>query len=267
MKIDKILFVSDSNLNYLTFWNSVSKYYTRRFGIKCKLFFIGEKTKENEMWLSEEYGEVEVVTPIPDIPIIIQALWGKFWFTQTEPDTKWLIGDIDMYLLNKNYVEYALAKIPEDGYGHIDGRDDRWYLMGYYHCASGKKFKEFLKLSDSFEDDCRYIYTSRKYGLVRDSTVAPERVKDKKDYEFICCEEHLSNERLFEHKDEITQIMYPSNCIRFESPYMTAGMNTPKNFDFVSFFKSRPKQLYIHFHCTRPYTDWSEQIETILNEY
>jgi hypothetical protein len=268
MKVDKILFVSDENLNYLTFWNSISRYYTKRFGFKCKLFFIGEKTDENKEWLSEEYGEVEVVKPLKDIPIIIQALWGKFWFTQTEPDTCWLIGDIDMYIFDKDYVDSALASIPDNGYGHISASDKEWYFYGYHHCASGKKFKEFLSLSDSFEDDCKFIFESKKYGIIRDGpNNIPDRIKDKKNYEYICSEEHLSNERLERYKGEIVQVRYPMNKKRFESPYAYMGMLTPKNFDFVQLFKSQPKESYIDFHCTRPYTDWSDQIETIIGEY
>ena len=184
MKVDKILFVSDENLNYLTFWNSISRYYTKRFGFKCKLFFIGEKTDENKEWLSEEYGEVEVVKPLKDIPIIIQALWGKFWFTQTEPDTCWLIGDIDMYIFDKDYVDSALASIPDNGYGHISASDKEWYFYGYHHCASGKKFKEFLSLSDSFEDDCKFIFESKKLiieldGTQHRKTVEQDAIRDK----------------------------------------------------------------------------------------
>ena len=60
MKIDKILFVSDNNINYLSFWNSISEYYFKRFGIESKLFFIGEKNEDNLQYLSEQFGEVEI---------------------------------------------------------------------------------------------------------------------------------------------------------------------------------------------------------------
>jgi hypothetical protein len=166
MKIDKVIFVSDSNINYLSFWNSISRYYSTVLGLPCKLFFIGSKNESTSEYLSEEYGEVQIVPPIPDIPIIIQALWAKFWFTQTEPDTNWLIGDIDLYIFDKEYLINAAAKIPDDVYGHVHvlGTPGDWYFPGYHHVASGRKFKEYLELTDSFEDECRMIYTSKKYA-------------------------------------------------------------------------------------------------------
>jgi hypothetical protein len=281
MKIDKILFISDSNINYLSFWNSISKYYNKRFNLNCKLFFLGEKNSENEQFLSEEFGEVEIIKPIEDIPVIIQALWGKFWFTQTEPDTNWLIGDIDLYLLNKEYFEKSMDLIPEGSYGHINAngyKSGDWWnipkvgIPGYFHCGSGKTFKEYLQLSDYFEDDCRYIYDSKKYGILYNGMIqnennAPQRVKDKDSYGFICCEEQLTTERLIPHKDKVISITYPITLQRLETPYALQGLSTPENFDLVSIFDNNYKNYYIDFHCPRPYTIFGEQIEKIISNY
>jgi hypothetical protein len=279
MKIDKILFVSDSNMTYLGFWNSISKYYKIRFGIDCKLFFIGEKNSQNERYLSEEYGEVEVVRPLNNIPIIIQALWGKFWFTQTEPNTNWLIGDIDLYLLNKEYFEGAINLIPDDGYGHINAQPN-WGegsdLPGYFHCGSGEKFKEYMQLSDSFEEDCLHILNSKKYGIQyngligrvwKDLENAPDRIKDKPDYGFICCEENLSTERLFKFKDKINSILYPTNLRRLETEYAITGQQTPIDYNFSRIFKLEDKDIYIDFHSPRPYSIFGERIEKIISNY
>jgi hypothetical protein len=281
MKIDKILFISDENINYLSFWNSISKYYKNRFGIDCKLFFLGEETEENTKFLSREYGEVEVVKPIEDIPVIIQSLWGKFWFTQTELDTNWLIGDIDLYLLDKEYFEESVSKIPEGGYGHINAngyKSGDWWIdpkvgiPGYFHCASGRKFKEYLELSDSFEDDCRYIQDSKKYGIlyngvIRSEEQAPQRVKDKKEFGYICCEENLTTERLSKYKDDIISITYPSDSIRIESQYAFNGMATPDNYDLYSLYNSSIRDRYIDLHAPRPYTTFGEDIEKIISQY
>lgn len=279
MKIDKIIFTSDSNINYLSFWNSISKYYKTKFQIDCKLFFIGQKNDNNKMYLSEEFGEVQVVDPIENIPIIIQSLWGKFWFTQTELNSNWLIGDIDLYLLNKDYFDCCMQSIPNDSYGHINAngyKSGNWWdngqLPGYFHCASGKKFKQYLQLSDSFEQDCLYILNSKKYGIlyngmIKNESQAPQRVKDKKDFGFICCEENLSTERLMKHKDNIVSITYPESLVRLETPYAIYGKSTPDNFNFDSIFDLSNKNKYIDFHAPRPYSIFGERIERILNYY
>ena len=281
MKIDKILFVSDSNINYLSFWNSISRYYKKTFNLNSKLFFIGEKTSQNEYFLSEEYGEVEVIKPLENIPIIIQALWGKFWFTQTELETKWLIGDIDLYLLNKKYFQDCMSKIPDEKYAHINANGyncGNWWLRlnpglpGYFHCASGKKFKEYLELSDSFEQDCSYIFNSKKYGILYNGSIpneehAPQRVKDKKEYGYICCEENLTTERLIKYKDEIVSITYPSNSIRIETSYAQKGLATPDNYELYNSFDLNLKDMYIDLHAPIPYTIFGKDIEKIISQY
>lgn len=266
MKVDKILFVSDSNLNYLSFWNAISRHHYTYLGIKCKLFFIGNKTEENKHFLSDEYGQVEIVEPIEDIPIIIQALWAKFWFTQTEPETNWLIGDIDMFLLNKNYIYESTSQINEDEYGHIYKISN--YYPGFLHFAKGKTFKKFLELSDSFEDDCRFIYETRRYGLFGE--YIPDRVKDKKNYEFITCEEKLSTERLL-HKN-VKSIMKPElddrEIMFSEHLFFPQGVvRDPSKYNLLDFFDFQLKEKYYWFHCPRPYTLWKDQIEKILNIY
>ena len=279
MKIDKILFISDENINYLSFWNSISKFYKTKYNIPCKLFFLGAKTEDNSQYLSEEFGEVEVVTPLTNIPIIIQALWGKFWFTQTEPDTNWLIGDIDLYLLNEEYFYSALNQIPNDGFGHLNAngyKAGNWWentkygIPGYFHCSSGKKFKEYLQLSDSFEEDCRFIMDAKRYGIMFNGyseQSAPPRVKDKLDFGYICCEENLTTERLIPFKDSIVSVTYPSQLIRLETPHALGGAATPHDFNLLSIFNPIYKDSYIDFHSPRPYSVYSDQIETILSYY
>lgn len=268
MKIDKVIFISDNNINYLSFWPSISKHFKTRLNLDVKLFFLGDYDNSSKEYLSEKYGEIEIVKPLEDLPIIIQALWGKFWFTQKEMDTNWLVGDIDLYPLNKNYYKDCLKKIPENSYGHLNANGYKmgnWYdvpklgLPGYYHCAKGKKFKDFLKLSDSFREDIEYIYNSRKYGaalngLYSDKRNIPDRVKNAipEHYEYICCEEHLTTERLLDKKDEIYSFTYPQELIRLESPV---------------FYNHSFKDKYIDIHCPRPYPKYKDFLEKMLENY
>lgn len=277
MTIDKILFVSDNNHNYLSFWPSISKYYKTIFGLQPHLFFVGDIDFSNEDYLVDTYGDITIVKPIPDLPMIIQTLWGKFWFTQTEQETNWLIGDIDLYLLSKTYLQDCLSQVnQEDSYVHLNANGYKlgnWWqntktgIPGYWHLAKGKTFKKYLQLSDSFEKDCNFIFESKRYGilyngLIRDENSAPQRVKDKKNYGFICCEEHLSTERLIPFKNEIFGFTYPNNLSRLETQYTKRGLSTPCNYDI--FLDYHPQIPYIDFHAPRPYTCFGHQIEAIL---
>lgn len=263
MKIEKVLFVSDENTNYLSFWNSMSRHFKERLGLEPKLFFLGSIKNVDKELLSEKYGEVEAVSPIDGVPIIIQALWGKLWLTQKEPETNWLIGDIDLYPLNLKYYTDAAEKIPEGSYAHLNAngyKAGEWYnvpwlgLPGYYHFASGKKFKEMLELTDDFEQEIKFIYECKKYGAKFKGIHIPERVTNtiKNGYEYICCEEHLSTERLIPKKEEIFCYTYPKHMIRIENP---------------SQFNFRNLENIIDFHCPRPYTSYSMAVENILDSF
>lgn len=281
MKVDKIIFISDSNINYLSFWNRISRFYKEFHNIDCKLFFLAKDYQNNKHFLSEKFGEVEIVEPIENIPIIIQTLWAKFWFTQTELETTWLIGDIDLFLLNKRYLNFCLDNMPAESYGHLNAngyKNGNWWnnelsgIPGYFHCAKGKKFKEFLNLSDSFEDDCKYIFNSKKYGILYNGLInkeeqAPERVKDKKDYGFICCEENRTTELLKSKKDQIFSFTYPESLIRIETPFAKNGLQTPDEFDLKTLFNPSLKNTYIDFHCPRPFFKFENDINFILDHY
>jgi hypothetical protein len=179
-----------------------------------------------------------------------------------------LIGDIDLYPLKKEYYIESLEKIPEGSYGHINAngyKAGNWYdnpklgLPGYYHCAKGSKFKEFLSLSNSFESDIKYIYESRRYGAALNGLYSnreniPERVRKAipNSYEYICCEEHLSTERLISKRNEIHSFTYPSDSIRLESPI---------------FYNEADHNSYIDIHCPRPYTKYGKSLEEVLHKY
>lgn len=284
MIIDKILFVSDNNINYLSFWPSISRFYQTHYNIIPHLFFLGIKDDLNKKYLDQEYGTVTVVQPLPNIPIIIQSLWGKFWFTQTEPSTNWLIGDIDLYLLNKKYLHDCLSSIPSNAYAHLNANGYKlgnWWenpktgIPGYWHLASGSLFKEYLQLSDSFEEDCAYIYSSKKYGilyngLINQESNAPERVKDKQNYGYICCEEHLSTERLSLIKDRIHGFTYPTSLPRLETHFSEYGKSTPCDFNLWKWYiNSKDINFnikHIDFHAPRPYSCFGEDIEKIIQD-
>lgn len=280
MKIDKIIFTSDSNINYLSFWNKISEFYKKYHGIDSKLIFISNEYSENKSFLSEKFGEVCVVKPLENVPIIIQTLWGKFWFTQQEEKTNWIIGDIDLFLLKKDYLEKCLSNVPDDSYCHINAngyKQGNWWdngpgIPGYFHCANGSIFKKYLKLSDSFEEECSYIYNSKKYGILYNGLASsdlsiPERVKDKKEYGFICCEENRTTELLAPQKDNIFSFTYPENLKRIETPHASYGLKTPDNFDLRTIFDKSKKDQYIDFHCPRPFTKFGPGIDFILSHY
>ena len=96
MKIDKIVFSTSEE--YSDFWYTISRVYKKFLNIEpvCLLF-----TDREDFNLSSEFGEVKKIKFIPDLPKIIQITWSKFYYTQFEPETIWMIGDIDQIPLDR----------------------------------------------------------------------------------------------------------------------------------------------------------------------
>ena len=111
---------------------------------------------------------------IEGIPTIIQALIGKFYFTKTEPDTTWLIGDLDLYPLQQFHFKEYIKDIDEDKYVHLNPyaygtgwRNSINGLAGYFHVAKGRIFeKELNFVGKSFQESTGPIwFLMRSYYL------------------------------------------------------------------------------------------------------
>ena len=179
MKIQKVIFSCSEE--YSDFWEINSKYFKEKLNIEpvCLLF-----TENKDFVISEQYGSVRKMQFIPNLPKIIQITWSKFYFTKTEPDTTWMIGDIDQVPLQKEYFFNSLKDIPNNDYAHLnydgcgqslgkmsnlwltDGgeRGGGFDLPAHYHVAKGKTFHNVLNLEQTFEEQIK-ILTSGIYGL------------------------------------------------------------------------------------------------------
>lgn len=256
MKIDKILFTCNENAEYIDFWNSISKHYNRH-GFNCKLFFLGDKSKYQ---ISDQYGEVEQIQPVSNVPTRIQALWGKFYFTSTEPNTNWLIGDIDLYQINFkffdtfNYIpsNCGYAHIHEHGYG--PWRAGVHDLPGYYHLAKGSTFTELFNLHETFEQQVLMIKDSRKYGI---GFNGKGWTMEGVDWEYQCCEENLSSEIIRKHEKELNFFGRTMGGYRLDRQNIHGNINK-----ITSDIKSG---AVFDMHCPRPYNTHKDRIELIAS--
>ena len=193
MKIDKVIFTSSYSPDYIDFWNLNSKLYKEELGITPELYLFGDPSSVSAARIpesssiaisdnrsgevSEKYGKVFYIDFLPNLPEIVQIVTWKFYHTQSEPDTTWIIGDIDQIPLpngaRKHFID-QIKDVPEDYYLHLAHNSisehigesgdywrsgtypgDRYYLAvlaGHYHVAKGSTFKQFLDLDCSFED-------------------------------------------------------------------------------------------------------------------
>lgn len=256
MKIDKVLFTIDDNPHYKGFWKSISKHFKKRLGMDSKLFVIGDKDTDMNTY-STEYGETELTMKIKDIPTIIQALLGKFYFTLSEPDTVWMIGDLDLYPLQKYHFIDSIKDVDDSMYVHLNpwAYGKQWRkgvngLAGYYHVAKGSTFKKELSITTP-EDFCNEVYRTEKYGIkfINVQENKANRLASKNDYGWFCCEEMYTGELLRNCKKLIE--INPSLFLRVDRSNMTWDQQLLQN------------QQYVDMHAPRPYEDYENLIETI----
>jgi hypothetical protein len=264
MKIDKVIFTCDDNPAYAGFWASISKHFECKLGMKSHLFLIGDDPSKKGMY-SIDHGEVTFVPRLEGIPSIIQALWGKFYFTKTEPETVWMIGDLDLYPLQNQWFTKNIEDYSDDSYLHLHGTGNgkEWWkdprgLAGFYHVAKGKVFEEYLELRPKFEDDCRYIHESGKYGLDPSNPAHKWAHEASPHWRYFCCEEQYTGEVLAKKKDKITCIPWPTEDFNSMRICRSTGMvHNPFLLE---------KGWYIDFHAPRPYEKYKDQIESIISK-
>lgn len=258
MKIEKVIFTIDDNPHYMGFWSSISNHYKNRLNIQSKLFVIGDNPDISKYDTSN--GEVEFVKSIDNVPTIIQALIGKFYFTINEPETTWLIGDLDLYPLQQYHFKDRIIDIDENKYVHlnphaygVNWRNNFQGLAGYFHVAKGKTFlKELNFVNKSFEDVVKEIYNSDKWGIkFYNLSASNESVAASNDYGWFCCEEMYTGSLLKNSKNFI------------ELPPIDGYRRVDRS-DMVYDETKIKEGFYIDFHSVRPYEKYSVTIESIV---
>jgi hypothetical protein len=260
MKIEKVIFTIDDNPHYKGFWSSISKHYKQKLNITPKLFIIGNNVDLSTYDTSN--GEIELIKPIDDIPTIIQALIGKFYFTKTEPNTTWKIGDLDLYPLQQYHFKNRIIDISDNKYVHLNPfaygynwREKINGLAGYFHVAKGKVFESELNFTNkSFKDVCSEIYLGNKYGIkFHDNNASTESKQASDNWGWFCCEEMYTGE-ILKTSENLIEIQPVSNdYTRLDRSHMVYNID-----DIIN-------GKYIDFHSPRPYEKHKDEIEKIIN--
>lgn len=260
MKIEKVIFSIDDNPHYKGFWSSISRHFNQRLGIRPKLFIIGKDVDISSYDISN--GEIELLSPVEGIPSIIQALWSKFYYVKTEPETTWIIGDLDLYPLQKNHFVDRIRNISDEFYVHLNpyGYGKNWRegyngLPGYFHVAKGSVFTEELRLNRPFEEIVKEIYNSNKWGIkFYNIQENDENRKASSDYGWFCCEEMYTG-YLLKNSKKLLELEPEGGYKRIDRSDMRYNIEDIK------------KSIYIDFHSPRPYGDHSEEIEKIVSSF
>jgi hypothetical protein len=274
MKIDKVLFSSSSSTEYGPFWNIQSKVFSK-MGIEPVCLLYGKK---EDAGMVETHGRIVEIDADPNLPWILQLILSKFVYPTCEPDTTWLIGDIDMVPLQKAWFTSMIESVPDNDYVHLNhdgislprlgfangfltrgpqvlgspsspGTD----VPGHYHVAKGKHFELYSKGSHLL-DIVRTVAESHKYGLGPAERQPRENASSNPYWYYWCSEEMYTSEQIWNamHSGSLTYRGFSynngNNCNRVDrSEWSDATSDYRYDADRVV------NHQFVDVHCARPY--------------
>lgn len=272
MTINKVIFTMSEQ--YSCFWNIVSQVYKTYLNIEPVGFLFGQKSNTN---IREDYGSVHEVLYNNSLPKLMQLTWFKFWYTSREPNTTWLIGDIDMLPLQRSWFINNIKDVPDNCYIHLNpsicalliGKPPNTWetcgsytsggadLCGHYHVAKGSTFKKALNLSENFLDDVNTITKDNKYGLGNLSASWP-KTEDK---HYWCAEENYSSEVLYKNVKN-GMINYQGFCFDHGLYKIDKGHFNGSDYSFDT--NKLSTNGYIDIHCSSPYVNQEQALMKVL---
>lgn len=287
MKIDHVIFSTSET--FALHWNLISRVYKTAMNIEPVCIFFGDRSKVD---LSEEFGHVVQVPMVEGLPLLIHITWSKFFFpTVWGPDKTWLIGDIDLYPLQRHWFTGKISDIPDDCYVHLDcngitqlSRCPSWEgpieagsprlsilvdkgcptnVPGHYHVAKGSILKTALQQSSSWDADLRHIVESKRYNNTR-----AFREEDPIEQHNLWCAEELRSTKAL--RDSLNR-----GLVKFQGLVIKNGGGGPDG-DRIegtlstceSDYVYHPDRLrsggYVDLHSARPFHTWMAQTEAAI---
>ena len=67
MKVDRLITCLNNNDNYTGFWNSFSPVWSKKFGVKPTLIFVGSQLELDSNNFSTQYGDILRVDNVPEV--------------------------------------------------------------------------------------------------------------------------------------------------------------------------------------------------------
>jgi hypothetical protein len=276
MKINKIIFSSDDS-DFLDFWPLQSKICREILNIEPVLFRI---TDEDSDFYNDEYGLVKNVKKIKGINNGALAAIGRMFFTKYFQDEVCVVSDIDMIIINKDYLQNSIRDFHEDSLVI--------YISDAYD-VNRPEAKEYVS-RDYFEKNIGQLYPyylNAAKGKTFDSILNTNCTFE----EYINRHKLLGNKTLFWGVDEC----YFSKCVNsnqhqvkveklkrgYQSPWICTNRIERHRFpvklsfqneidrqkiDGVYNFNDIVKDSIYEINLPRPYKSYKNDIDIIINK-
>lgn len=295
MRIQKAIFSVSEPPAYSSYWNMQSKLYKLGLGIEPVCLLFGKKANTD---MTEEYGKIIEMDLIPDLPWALQMVLSRFYYPTTEPETMWIVGDIDLLPLQKNHFVSKIAPYPDDHYLCLNnsgiamprcGRPDAFLALGpevygkqrgtigcdipaHYHVGKGYHFKNLYFQDKSFEDVVRHIINENRYGMgvncgwpiEKKTEVLPLYAAGGQYWWYWCAEENYTSECLYSAIKN-NKVFYDG--INYNNSTERLWEWDKGNNDYKYNKNLLRDGLYIDIHCcqVRPYGPQADALQRIID--
>jgi len=245
----RAVFVCDQNKTYSDFWESQARHMWSVFGMKSTLYYISNEPVHT--MFTSDYAEVKQIAVCEGSPVLIQALFAKWYFPGFETDYRILICDIDCFLLSKSYVEMIRY---ETRLFHLNTYDND-KVPGYYVAGTPAQVREFFQVDKytSFEHFCREIMKSDCVKKLDRSAVSIVNMNASPDWAYFCSEERYAH---------VCALAYTRDKVAF--PLHTANKRIDRGYNSAYDPNKLLQGGYIDYHCPRPFADHKDTILSIL---
>tara|TARA_R100000742_G_C4245668_1_gene64659 strand:- start:68 stop:856 length:789 start_codon:yes stop_codon:yes gene_type:complete len=167
MKIDRVIFCLNSNPLFDGFWNSFSRVWRKKFNIVPTLFFSGSEEDLEKANLSNEFGDVIRIDPVPEV-VVDHGLdwsitWSFFWGPTLFPDEVCMTSGMDQLPLSHIFFK-TIASIPNDDYvvGFSDAYTGTDHFPSSHHVSKGKNFQKIYNIDASWEKEVKKVFEKGK---------------------------------------------------------------------------------------------------------
>ena len=286
MKIDKIVFSSSEKFS--PFWNLQSFIWNKIFNIEPVCLLWGKVKNTN---MSDKYGTIIEKEYDPDLIKSFQLTWSKFHHTMNEPNTTWMIGDMDLYPLQKELFTNVIENLNDDVYTHLASNvvtNQRYenfggYLPAYFHVAKGKIFEKALSLNEgTFKEQISNIINDGRFTYKNEVSLETAKnmfgsnsgnkvLIDENEYQYWLTDERYTSFKIYDsHKNGLikfqTAIEY--QIVPFNSKQQTRidrkdfYNNSYNNYNNSMLLNNK----LIDIHCHRPFDKQKESLYNILQK-
>lgn len=270
MKIDKIIFAVDDNPLYSGFWEIQSWFCKNYLQIQPVLFHITDVETD---FIQDGYGIVKKIDKknYEGLPTSFLSQIIRMWGTKYFSEQVCIMGDIDLFFLDKKYLHETIQNYDDDSIVLYDSDaydieredcDSHWFCKDRYILswvtAKGKIFDKILNTNRSLSEYA-YELASMDLGWDTDEVYFGRRLNNLQDNLKI---EKLKRDRIkpFITRDRIERHNFQTklelqNEVEAQKKYGTYDKELLKN------------GYYKDMHCPRPFHVYKKEILEIINNF